>query len=133
MKLVLNKNEVRELRKLANTIEGINGIPACRVKDLVDQTRTTKAYIFTILTGQVTIELNEEMVLEFLALTNDLAMESAPILKVVYNLGQALSPIFRKYEQKYDDLVSKYQTESHETPWSITSVSTETVEEREVC
>lgn len=133
MKIVLNREEIKSLRKLANTINDINGIPVDRAKELVDQTVTTKAYILSMLTGQMTIELNEEMVLEFLAITNALMADSAPILKDVHSLGQALAPTFDKYGERYAEFINRYQTPSFSPNWEIKSITSEQVEEREVC
>lgn len=133
MKIVLNREEIKSLRKLANTINDINGIPVDRVKELVDQTITTKAYVLSMLTGQITIELNEEMVLEFLAITNALMTESAPILKAVYSLGQALAPTFDKYGERYAEFINRYQSPNLTPNWEVKSITTEQVKEREVC
>lgn len=131
MKIISNREEIKSLRKLASTINDINGIPANRVKELVDEKITTKAYIMTMLTGQLTIELNEEMVLEFLAITNDLLGESSPIFKACLSLGEALAPTFMKYGKKYNKLVDKYS--EPEINAEVKSLQTETVNEREVC
>ncbi len=108
MKIVLNKEEIKSIRNLVNTIDDINGVPASRVKELVDQTITTRAYIASILTGQLTIELNEEMTLEFLTITNSLLKESTPILKACFSLGQALAPTFNNYGSKYIEFFNRY-------------------------
>lgn len=124
MKIILNREEIKSLRNLANTMDDINGIPVDRVKELVDQTITTKAYVVSMITGQMTIDLREEMVLEFLAITNSLLGESSPILKACFSLGQALAPTFEKYGYRYAEFFNRY---------SESISSNETVNESEAC
>lgn len=137
MKIVLNKNEVRELRKLVRTIDNLDGVQTTALKDLADKTVSTKAYILTMLTGEMTIEITEDLVLELLDLTNNFILESTPIFKAIYNLGQALSPMFIKYGERFDKLIEQYQepvaTTAPATPWEIQSVKSEQVQEMEVC
>lgn len=135
MKIILNRGEVKSLRRLANSIEQIEGMPVDRATELVDKTISTKAYMLSMVTGQLTIELKEEVVLECLAITNSLVTESSPILKAVYSLGQALAPTFEKYGKRYSEFFAKYR-ECPSVPtanWEVQSVTTETVNEREVC
>lgn len=140
MKIVLNKNEVRELRKLARTIDNLDGVQTTALKDLADKTVSTKAYILTMLTGEMSIEITEDLVLELLDLTNNFLIESTPIFRAIYNLGQALSPMFVKYGQRFDELIEQYQepaviptATAPATPWEIQSVKVEKVQEMEVC
>ena len=137
MKIVLNKNEVRELRKLARAIDNLDGVQTTALKDLADKTVSTKAYILTMLTGEMSIEITEDLVVELLDLTNNFILESTPIFRAIYNLGQALSPMFIKYGERFDKLIEQYQepvaTTAPSIPWEIQSVKVEKVQEMEVC
>lgn len=109
MKLILNRNEVIEIKKLASTIGDICGDNVNRVMDMVDRELTTKKFIMTMITGQFTLEIKEEFIVGLLTITNNLVKDSSPILKACVTLGEALSPIFMKYSSQYKQFLNQYK------------------------
>lgn len=109
MKLVLNRNEVLEIKRLASTMGEICGDDVSRVMDMVDKQITTKKMIMTMITGQFTLEIREEFVVGLLNITNNLAKESAPILKACINLCKALTPTLVKYGSQYESFLEEYE------------------------
>lgn len=132
MKLVLNRNEVLEIKKLISTMGDICGDDVSRVMEEVDKQVTTKKCIMTMITGQFTLEIREEFIIGLLNITNNLAKESAPVLKACVSLCQALVPTFTKYNSQYKDFFNQYEeievTQASDK-WSIQSITTEQVKE----
>lgn len=112
MKLVLNRDEIMELKKLASTMGDICGDDVSRVMEMVDKQITTKKFIISMITGQFTFEVKEEFIVGLLNITNDLAKDCAPVLKACVNLGQALVPTFAKYSPQYKNYMDLYEDET---------------------
>lgn len=136
MRISLTRKEITAFKNLANTMDSIEGAPVSRVTEYIDKQMTTKAYILSMITGNLTIEINEDMLLEFLAITNAFMKESSPILKAIFNLGQALAPTTIKYSERYSEFFDRY-TPTAPASWNVISVETEKVasieDNREVC
>ena len=129
MKLVLTKQEVKGFKTLIETMDSIEGMaPVNRVVEALDKQITTKSYIASMITGRLTIDINEDMLSEFLTITNSYMIESAPILKAIYALGQAIAPTAQKYSQIYGEFFGRYQ-ETEPTHWE--TLNTIEVDNRE--
>lgn len=142
MKLVLNRNEVLELKKLASTMGNICGDDVSRVMEMVDKQITTKKFIMSMVTGQFTFEVKEEFIVGLLNITNELAIECSPVLKACVNLGQALVPTFTKFAPQYASFMEQYrddepvkesnivlQKHSSESDWKIKTIATKKTKE----
>lgn len=134
MKIILNKQEVKKFREFIKIASAVSGE---RIDNFLDNfSISRKAYLLSMVTGELTFEVKEEFVVEFMELINSLTSESAPILTAMVGLGKALIPTQMKYAEKFGEFFNKYndsnelneEDESQKPLWSVTSVSTEKVE-----
>lgn len=142
MKLILNRNEVLELKRLVSTMGDICGDDVSRVMETVDKQLTTKKFVMSMITGQFTFEVKEEFIIGLLNITNELAIECSPVLKACVSLGQALVPTFTKFAPKYESFMEQYRDDEpakeskivlqkypSESDWKIKTIVTEKTKE----
>ena len=132
MKITFNRQEVKQIRELIKTIENIAGE---RTEEFLDNFKITKkAYLVSMITGELTFDIKEEFSVELLQLVNGLASESAPIFTAMVGLVKALAPTHMKYAERFDDLFNRYadpiepiqQVKKDTAPsWDIKSVTVE--------
>ena len=108
VKLVLNRNEVLELKKLASTMGNICGDDVSRVMEMVDKQITTKKFIMSMVTGQFTFEVKEEFIVGLLNITNELVA----VDEIVFSSYSDAETIFYRIMEgfkKYNNSVDKSQ------------------------
>jgi len=128
MKIVLNREEIKQLRKLANTLDSIEGTP---VKQYLEDFKVTKkAYVMAMITGELTIDVEPNMITGFTELLNNFMVEVSPFMTALIGLYKAMMPACDKYDSKFQEFFNKYR-ETPPTAWEIKSISTERVEEIE--
>lgn len=136
MKIVLNREEVRQFRELSKTMCDIADE---RVEGFLDNFKITKkAYLVSMVSGELTVEVREEFTTELLELINGVTSESAPAIKAIIGLIKTLVPTQMKYAEKFDDLFNRYDDRedlmesvrevSRKNPWNVVSVKSEKVE-----
>lgn len=130
MKIKLNRQEINQIRELAKTMDSITGEKTGQFLDNFNITR--KAYLVSMVTGELTIEIKEEFSVELLQLVNGVATDSAPMFTAITGLLKALVPIQKKYTEKFNDLFNRYndevETVEYKAPtWEVKSAFTERV------
>lgn len=109
MKIILNRNEVYNIKKLISTIGESCGDDVSRVMEMVDNQITTKKYILTMITGQFTLEIKEEFILGLINIANSFMVESSETIKACVTLLHTLVPTFDKYTKQYQKFMEEYK------------------------
>ena len=111
MKLVLSRQEIKGLREMVKTIDTIDGIDSMFLKDVTDRVMSKKAYVISIVTGSVTVELNELMVVKLLKASNELYKDMiAPAIEF-RKLCLGLVPSIERYNNDIAEISAEFLTE----------------------
>lgn len=114
MKLTFNREEVRALRELATALDSIQGFTApIAFKDF---TITKRAYVASMVTGRLTIDVTPEAVVELSNMIEGLTVEVAPFIKSIINLLQGLEPLFARHDKKFTDFFERMNEDINPEP-----------------
>lgn len=107
MKIVLNKNEIKELKVLA---ERLNQFAEGNIQPLLNETFniSKKAYIAGFVTGQFIVTVNEEMICEVIQAQCNLLDKTAPVIKAIMNLIEVATPALREFKSDMLLINDKY-------------------------
>lgn len=130
MRLQLNRKEVRELRRFINTIESIQGLP--RAKYLEDFKVSKRAYFASMVSGHLNVEIDTDMMVEYLQLSSSFISEVAPTIKSIYNMGMVLQNAASNYETKFIEFSTRCDEDVDSSIWRINSIKAETIDTSEL-
>lgn len=113
MKIVLNRQEVIALRELTKTMDSIQGSPTIK-EYLEDFKISKKAYIMSMVTGEMTIETTPELIVELLGVINNFYKEITPFMTAIIGLCKAMVPAYTRYDIRFTEFFNKYREEVEE-------------------
>lgn len=128
MKIVLNKTEVKAYKEFFETVDAIEGIPSESIDILKDQILSTKSMVMTLITGQLTIEIPQDLIIGLIGITTEFIKESTPALRAIISLVKALKPSAKKYTENLKKIAVEY-TDTEIPQWKTISIESETLKE----
>lgn len=137
MKLVLSRKEVRALRKFRDEISDLIGIANIPGVELLEKTISTKAYLLTMIKGELVLNVRQDVVPDLLSAITLFTSNNLDVFKAAFNLGRTLSDFQtrnngKEYPDEFSNFIEKYSEPHPPVNFRVVSVESERVSAKEV-